>query len=140
MLTCDSFLLEEERRSERFICSYEAIEAESTSGPYDPLHHCELHCSVCDPSYFIIFLVTDLTTSVLPAPSLPSIRIPFSAVRSIPFHPSDRTSRIEQDPAVESDSDSDQRRVIHLVQTSEDKAAPINLNPRAMGQAMERGQ
>lgn len=40
MLTCDALLLEGERGSERLICGYEAIEAESTSGPYDPLHHC----------------------------------------------------------------------------------------------------
>lgn len=57
MLTCDALLSEGERGSERFVCGYEAIEAESTSGPYDALHHRELHCTVCNRPNSMYMLV-----------------------------------------------------------------------------------
>lgn len=57
MLACDALLLEGERGSERFVCGYEAIEAESTSGPYDALHHRELHCTVCNRPNSLYMLV-----------------------------------------------------------------------------------
>lgn len=57
MLTHNALLLGRNWGSERFVCGYEAIEAESKSGPYDALHRRELHCTVCTLPNVIYTLV-----------------------------------------------------------------------------------